>query len=717
MNDIINVSLSRRSFLAAGVAGSLVLGFGFPPGARASAARGNGVLNAFVSIGTDGVVTVQSPFVEMGQGNYTIMSMLVAEELDSDMARMRTVQAPPGEDYMIVREGERFTGGDESTRSAYEPLRRAGATARRMLLEAAAEHIGVDISTLATAGGRVTHAASGKSIPYGELAAAAAKLPVPEKVALKPASEFRVLRHTQARLDIPAKTDGSAVFGVDERMDNLAVATVRQAPVFGGTVKRLRPESVLNRRGVIAVEEVPNGVAVIADNYWRASQALEALDVEFAPGPEPAFTSGGHAELLKSKLDSRGATAEESGDPDAAFAGAARTLSFDYLIPFAAHTTMEPMTCTALVTDDRCVVWAPNQGVDFIVYAAMDVTGLPPEAIEVHTPYLGGAFGRRFMLDYPTQAIALANKLKGRPVKLIWSREEDTRHDFYRPMLAARQQAALDENGKLIGWQSRIAGMGPYTQVFPDEVEAHGWDASVMQGMLKLPYDFPNHRAEYVKVASPAPIGFWRTTGYGPTCFFKESAIDEIAHSLKRDPYDYRRELLATAPRERAVLDKAAKMSGWHREPWKVNGTTRAHGIALHNAFDSINVQVAEVSINEDGTVRVHKVYCVIDCGYALNPLNVTMQMESGIAFGLSATLHEEVVMRDGRAVPGNFDEYPILRAGEMPDIEVAIIDSGEKIGGAGEIATAPIAPAVCNALFKLTGNRNRTLPIGTLNA
>ena len=717
MSGILNLSpnllLSRRQFIAAGAAGSLVLGFRLP--LAASAAQANGVLNAFVAIDPSGTITVQSPFVEMGQGIYTMMSMLVAEELGADMRSMRTVQAPPGAAYMIVREGERFTGGDESTRSAYEPLRRAGAVARHMLVQAAAGRLNVQPDALTTRGGYVVHKASGKRIAFGDLVADAAGLDVPAEVQLKSPAEFQVLRKTQARLDIPAKTDGSAVFGVDELPDNVAIAVVRQAPVFGGTVKRMRPESVTGRRGVIAVEEVPNGVAVIADNYWRAMKALNALDVEFAPGPAPDFTSAKHEELLRGKLDARGATAEEVGDLDGAFAGADRTLEMDYVIPFAAHTTMEPMTCTALVTDDRCVVWTPNQGVDFIVYAATNVTGLPAEAVEVHTPFLGGAFGRRFMLDFPTQAVTLANRHKGRPIKLIWSREEDTRHDFYRPMLAARQRAALDKEGKLVGWHSRIAGMGPYTQVFPDEVEAHGWDFSVMQGMLELPYRLPNRRMEYVHVQSPAPIGFWRTTGYGPTCYFKESALDEIAHAVGRDPYEYRRELLADAKRECAVLDKAAELAGWRKKPFRKNGTHRAHGIALHNAFDSINAQVAEVSISDDGTVRVHKVYCAMDCGLALNPLNVIMQMESGIAFGLSATLHEEVVMRDGRAVPGNFHEYPILRPGEMPEVEVAIIDSGAKIGGAGEIATCPVAPAVCNAVFALTGERIRRLPIGTL--
>ena len=715
MSRILNLSLSRRQFIAAGAAGSLVLGFRLPLAADTGAGQSNGVLNAFVAIDPGGIITVQSPFVEMGQGIYTMMSMLVAEELGADMGSMRTVQAPPGAAYMIVREGERFTGGDESTRSAYEPLRRAGAVARHMLVQAAAGRLNVQPDTLATRGGYVVHGASGKRIAFGDLVADAAGLDVPAEVQLKSPAEFQVLRKTQARLDVPAKTDGSAVFGVDELPDNVAIAVVRQAPVFGGTVKRMRPESVTGMRGVIAVEEVPNGVAVIADNYWRAAKALDALDVEFASGPAPHFTSEKHEQLLRGKLDTRGATAEEAGNPDGAFAGAARTLEMDYVIPFAAHATMEPMTCTALVTHDRCVVWTPNQGVDFIVYAATDVTGLPAEAVEVHTPYLGGAFGRRFMLDFPTQAITLANRHKGRPVKLIWSREEDTRHDFYRPMLAARQRAALDKDGKLIGWHSRIAGMGPYTQVFPDEVEAHGWDFSVMQGMLELPYRLPNRRMEYVHVESPAPVGFWRTTGYGPTCYFKESALDEIAHAVGSDPYEYRHELLADAKRECAVLDKAAELAGWRKKPFRKNGTRRAHGIALHNAFDSINAQVAEVSISDNGTVRVHKVYCAMDCGLALNPLNVIMQMESGIAFGLSATLHEEVVMRDGRAVPGNFHEYPILRPDEMPEVEVAIIDSGAKIGGAGEIATCPVAPAVCNAVFALTGERIRRLPIGTL--
>ena len=714
MSDLLNISCDRRQLIASGMAGTLVLAFGLGGCSR----RGDGDiaggrLNAYVSLDDEGRVVVQCPFVEMGQGIYSGIAMLVAEEFDVELAMMRVEQAPPGvEDYLIVREGERFTGADESIRSAYVPLRRAGAAARSMLIAAAADRFGVAADALETSGGRVVRRDTGETLAYGELAAAAAKMPVPGEIALRPRTDFRVLGRPLPRLDIPAKCDGSALFGIDQRDPRPLTAAVRQAPVFGGKVARHDPARALAMRGVVAVEEIPNGIAVLADNFWRASRALDALDVEFEPGPAPGFSSEEHARLLRARLADRGAVAEEAGDVEAAFARAARTLSIDYLIPYVAHVTLEPMCCTALVTAERCTLWAPNQGVDYVRGMAAGITGLPESAVEVHTPYLGGAFGRRFMMDYIEQSLVLAVKRKGQPVKVVWSREEDFRHDFYRPMLAARQRVGIDRKGRVVAWHSRIAGMGPYSQVFGDEVKAKGFDWSVVQGMTELPYDFPDRRVEYVHVESPAPVGFWRTTGYGPTCFFKESVLDETAVATGRDPCELRRELLAGSPRTLAVLDRAAEMARWRPRPWTDGGVKRAHGVAVHNGFGSIVAQVAEVSIGDDGRPRVHKVSCAVDCGLAINPLSVTMQMEGGIAFGLSSALHEEVVMRDGRALPGNFHEYPILGMQDMPEIEVAIIEGGEKPGGAGEIGTTAIVPAVCNALLALTGRPVRTLPI-----
>jgi len=717
MSGITNCSLRRRTLLGAGIAGTLVLGFRLPLPARAGEAAAAGTaLNAFVALDEAGTVIVQSPYIEMGQGTYTSIPALVAEEMDLPLAQVRVEQAPPGPEYRLIRgNSTRFTGGSRSIRSAFEPLRRAGATARDMLVRAAAARWQVPAAELSTAGGEVRHAGSGRAAGYGTLAAEAAALAPAGNIALKPAGQFSLLGTPARRLDVPAKTDGSAEFGIDAAPPGLCFAAIRQAPVYGGEVEAVDAERALSMPGVQAVERISNAVAVLGRGYWHAERALDAMNIRFTAGPAPEFDSEAHARRVRAALAEPGIPGEEHGQDAAAAASAEGGLSADYLVPFLAHVTMEPQNCTALVTADSCTVWAPNQGVDRVVAAAKEVTGLAEEAITVHTPYLGGGFGRRFNPDFVVQALEIAVRHKGTPIRLVWSREQDTRHDFYRPAIAARYRASLGPDGLPAALHATIAGDGPTRRHFPGAIEEGGFDPSVLEGAMHASYAIARRRIDYVYVETPPPIGYWRSVGNSHNAFFKESFIDEMAHAAGSDPLEYRRRLLQDAPRVRKVLDAAAGMAGWRAEPWTEGGTRKAHGIAVHEAYDTIVAQVAEVSLDA-GEPRVHRVCCAVDCGFAVNPAIVTMQMESAIAYGLSAALHERVTMKQGRTQEGNFDDYPILAAAEMPRVAVEIIDSGEQVGGIGEPGTPPIAPAVCNALFALTGERIRSLPIGKVS-
>jgi isoquinoline 1-oxidoreductase beta subunit len=715
MSRIENLSLKRREFLAAGgiAAGALVLGVALPFPARGRTPPGTGAVNAFIAIARDGLVTVFSPFVEMGQGVYTAMAMLVAEELDVSMDAVRIEQAPHGPAYRLQANNTmRFTGGSTSVRSAFEPLRRAGATARAMLIAAAAGRWQVPESELGTDTGHVIHNASDRRYSYADLAESAAMLEPPEQIVPKDPVNFRLLGKPTQRTDVVAKGNGHALFGIDFRSDGMLTAAIRHAPRFGDRVRRFDPAPALRMPGVTAVEELSSAIVVLADNYWHARRALDALDVEFGDGTATDFSSMAHLEKLRGRLDEEGYPVESDGDTAAAFAAAAKAISADYHVPYLAHVTMEPQTCAALVADGRCTVWAPNQGVDSVVETAGRITGLKPEAIEVHTPYLGGGFGRRFVLDFAEEAITLALRHPGRPVRLIWSREEDLQHDYYRPLIAVRLRAALDKAGKPLAWHFTVAGDGPGRQLMGDRMQNPNLDGSVLEGLHRQPYAVPNRRVDSIYELSPAPLGYWRSVGHSQNAFFKESFIDEMAHAAGADPVGYRRALLADQPRYRKVLDTAVAMAGWRSGKWRAaDGRQHAMGVALHFSFGSIVAEVAEVSL-DNGRPDVHRVWCAVDCGFAVNPLVLVQQMESAVAYGLSAALHEEIEIRNGRVNNENLDSYPILTAREMPDVSVEIINSGEDMGGIGEVGTPPIAPAVCNALFALTGVRVRSLPL-----
>ncbi len=716
MSKIINVSLSRRQFLGA-MSSAFVLGLALPYGKFARAVEDcdqESVINAFIGIQEDGQVLFQNPFVEMGQGTYTSIPAIVAEELDIEMDVLSVVQAPHGPEYKVMFNNTmRFTGGSLSVRSSYNTMRKAGATARAMLIEAAANKWGLPASECSTQPGFVIHKKSGQKLAYGELAPLAAKLPMPENVSLKDPAEFRLLGKPVKRTDSAAKATGNAEFGIDIKVAGMLIAVVKQSPVFGGSVKSYDKSAVMNMPGVHAVEEIENGVAVIADYFWHAKSALEKLPIEFDNGDNSDFSSEGHLKKLQSHLNDDGVQAENEGDAAQALKDAAKTIEAEYHVPFLAHQTLEPMNCTALVVDDHCSVWAPNQGVDAVAQVASQITGLPIESIEVFTPFLGGGFGRRFMADYIAQSVTLANKHKGKPIKVIWTREEDTQHDHYRPMTAAKYRAGFDQNGKPTAIHITTAGEGPMGRILPGMLADPKIDTSIIEGAYEQPYGIPNKRMDLINVpVKPVPIGFWRSVANSQNGFFKESFIDEMAHSVETDPVEFRRSLLNTEPRFKRVLDTVVNMAGWKAAPWKgKDGSQHAMGVALHLSFGTIVGQIAEVFV-EDGELKVDQVWCAVDCGFAVNPAIVAMQMESGIAYGLSAALGEEVTMKQGKVVQTNFDSYPILPSDKMPKIDVEIINSGETLGGVGEPGTPPIAPAVCNALFTLTGKRIRSLPL-----
>lgn len=717
MSRIMNISMSRRRFLgsSAASAGVFLLGMHLPLGRFASAADGEGEINAFIGIAADGTVTIQNPYIEMGQGTYTSIPMLIAEELDIDMDSIRVEQAPPAADYRLLFGGKRrFTGGSMSVRSSFDPLRRAGATARKMLMKAAADEWGVPLKECTTEPGRVAHKASGRVLSYGELAPLAAQLETPDSVELKPQSEYRLLGKPVARTDSASKSNGEAVFGIDVRVDGMAYAAVKQSPVFGGRVKSHDAGKITNEPGVIAVNEIPNGIAVIGKTFWQAQSALEKLPVEFdtRESGSRGFSSAEYLQDLQKHLDDEGYAGENTGDAIKALQSADKTISADYHAPFLAHATMEPMNCTALMENERCRVWAPNQGVDAVVQAAARVSGLKPEQITVETPYLGGGFGRRFIMDYVIQAVTLAKQHQGTPIQVIWTREEDTQHDFYRPLTAARYRAGFDADGKPVALHTTTAGDGPIRRHVSDFMQDPKLDPSVMEGVMHQPYAIANKRSDYVYRPVPVPIGFWRSVGHSMNAFFTESFMDEMAHAANMDPVGFRRSLLQEQPRFMKVLDTVVDMAGWKGRSWTAtDGGERAMGVAMHESFKSIVAEIAEVSV-EDGEPRVHKVWCAVDCGFAVNPRIATMQMESGIAFGLSAALQEAISVKDGKVEQANFDSYPILPARRMPDVEVEIVNSGADMGGIGEPGTPPIAPAVANALFTLTGKRLRELPL-----
>jgi len=661
--------------------------------------------NAWLLIGTDDTVTVYFDKSEMGQGVMTALPMILAEELDADWKQVRVVQAPVTAAFITLRHGRLSTGGSTSVRTSWDPMRTAGAAAREMLVSAAATQWGVDAASCHTESGKVIHAASKRSVSYGHVAAAAAKLPVPAQPKLKQPAEFRIVGTRARRLDTPAKTKGTAGFGIDAHREGMLVALVKRCPVFGGKVARFDDTKARAVPGVRRVVQISSGVAVLADGYWPAYTGREALTVEWDAGPNATLDSAGIWKMFEDRLAQPLAVVRDSGS--VASADPAKTVEAEYRLPYLAHATMEPMNCSAHVRADGCDVWVPTQNQTGALDTAAQITGLSKDQIAIHTTFLGGGFGRRSKTDFVTDAVE-ASKAAGAPVKVIYDRPDDIQHDGYRPAALHRLSAKLDANGWPVAWTHKFVAPSILAQYGKQAVEK-GIDGDAVSGTGDdFPYAIPNMHVEYGIPETPVPVWWWRSVGHSSTDFVVESFIDELAAAGGKDPVELRRHLLADSPRRLAVLNLAAEKSGWGKP--LPNG--HARGIALLDGFgNTIVVQVAEVSV-EAQKVRVHRVTCAVDCGIVVNPAIVESQMESAIIYGLSAALMGEITIKDGRVQQSSFADYPVMRMREAPKVDVHIVESSEHPGGIGEPGTPPIAPAVANAVFALTKKRVRELPI-----
>jgi isoquinoline 1-oxidoreductase beta subunit len=702
----------RRHFLKLGAAagGGLVLGLYLGPRRVAAAAQGphetGFTPNAWVHVGVDDRVTIRVASSEMGQGVMTAIPMLVAEELDADWSRVDVQTAPVGEAYVNPILRTQGTGGSTAVRGFWGPCREAGASAREMLVAAAARAWGVAPEDCRTEGGRVMHPASTRSLRYGDLAQEAARLPVPEVVFLKEPGEFRLLGRPIPRLDIPEKVDGSAVFGQDLRRPGMFTALVLRCPVFGGRLKGFDARRAMAVPGVRQVFEIPSGVAVVADGFWAAKRARDALEVEWEEGENAALTSAGISARFRQALTEGGAVTRQLGDVAQALNTGVRQIRAEYQVPYLAHACMEPMCCTAHVRRDGCELWVPTQTPMYSRATAARITGLDPEAVSVHTTFLGGGFGRRSEQDFVAEAVHIAKAFQV-PIKLLWTREDDMRHDVYRPAAYNRLSAALDAEGNPVAWRHDIAGPSILSRVAPKAVR-EGIDRTSVEGASDLPYAIPNLLVTYALVDPGIPVGFWRSVGHSQNAYVTECFLDELAAAARHDPLGLRLRLLEYQPRHRGVLERAAEAAGWG-DPLPEG---RSRGIAVAESFASYVAQVAEVTVSDDGTVRVHRVVCAVDCGMTVNPDTIEAQMQSGIVYGLSAALMGEITLHKGRVQQGNFHDYPVLRMDQMPRVEVHIVTSDAAPGGIGEPGTPPIAPAVANAVFAATGRPVRSLPI-----
>ena len=714
-------TLKRRTFLKTStLAGAgFAIGFTFDPfvslatGSGPSVSRTKGEkLGLWVRIASDGTITLIAPSSEMGQGVNTSLSMIIAEELEADWQSIKTETAPAHSDYKNPNNPLQFTGGSSSLRGFWEPLREVGAAAREMLKTAAAQKWDVPVNECEAKSGKILHKKSGREIGYGELAEAAGKLDVPSDPVLKSPEDYELIGKPVTRLDLPAKVTGSAQFGIDVRIPGMLFATVRQSPVFEGEVLSFDETAAKNVRGVVAVVQVSNGIAVVADNTWRAKKGMEALNPQFKDGKTagessmPGLDSQQVREQFLAALDDEG-----KGENDAEHAAAGLPfLDLEYEVPFLAHATLEPMNCTAYVRDDFCEVWAPTQNQEMSMDAAKDITDLDEDQIRIHTTLLGGGFGRRLETDYVKQAVTVS-KLLEKPVQLTWMREEDIQHDFYRPASMSRFQISLGRDGFPLKWENQLAAPSILKRYF-SPLGWFGFDPTSTEGADVLPYAIPDFDFDYSLVDPGVPVGFWRSVGSSHNAFYTESAIDEAAHTAKQDPFEYRRKLLAQKPRFRKVLEKVAADANWGRRIPEGHGL----GIALHKSFASIVGAVLEVSANASGNLKMHKVWITIDCGKVVNPDTVRAQMEGGFVFGLSAALGEEITLKNGRVEQSNFHDYTILRMKGVPEISVSIIENrtldDDQIGGVGEPAVPLAAPVLANAIFAVTGKRYRSLPL-----
>jgi isoquinoline 1-oxidoreductase subunit beta len=705
--------VSRRRFLQAGAAvgGGLMLSLSLPLANREAGAAGDVFApNAFIRIGRDGQIVLTMPYVEMGQGTYTSIPMLIAEELEVDLKQVQLEHAPPNEKlYANPLLGIQATGNSNAIRGAWKPLREAGATARTMLVAAAAKRWNVDPATCRAERGEVVHAATGRRIRYGELAADAARMPVPASVELKRPQDFKLIGTPAKRLDTPAKIDGTAVYGIDVRPPGVKVATLAQSPVFGGRVKSVDDAAAKAVKGVRQIVRLDDAVAVVADHMGAAKKGLAALEIEWDDGPHAKLDTRAIADELEQATRKAGAVAQNIGDVERAMADAVTKVEATYHVPFLAHATMEPMNCTVHMRKDGCEIWVGSQALARVQAAAATTAGLPLDKVTVHNHLIGGGFGRRLEADGVIRAVQIAQHVDG-PLKVVWTREEDIQHDMYRPYWVDRVSAGLDAKGMPVAWSNRFAGSSIIARYLPPAFN-NGLDPDTTEGAIDLVYDLPNLHVEYVRMEPPGiPTAFWRSVGPSHNVFVTESFVDELAAAARQDPVAYRLALLDKNPRAKAVLALAAEKAGWgDKLPPRVG-----RGVSLQHVFATYMAQVAEVEVAKDGTVRVRRVVCAVDCGTVVNPDTVQAQIQSAVVFGITAALYGEITLKDGRVEQSNFDNYQILRMNEAPDVEVHIVQNSEPPGGMGEAGTSAIVPAVANAIFAATGKRLRKLPVDT---
>jgi isoquinoline 1-oxidoreductase beta subunit len=707
--------VGRREFIKTGAAigGGLLVSLYAPmadgPGTELAAEEKEFAVNAFVRIGTDESVTVISAHSEMGQGVYTSLPMLLNEELQADWSKIRVEAAPVDKAYNHPVFGMQMTGGSTTSPAEWERYRKMGATARIMLVSAAAAKWSVEASTCRVEKGVVIHAPTNKRATYGSLADAAAKLTPPANVPLKNPKDFTLVGKPTRRLDTPSKTNGTAQFGLDVIVPGMLTAVVARPPVFGGKVAKLDATEALKVPGVKAVQQIPSGVAVIAGHFWPAKLGRDKLAVEWDLGPNAGLSTEKMLRDFSETSMKPGVIAKKTGDPEAALKTAAKTITAEYDVPYLAHAMMEPLNCVVDLRSDLCKIWTGTQFETVDRANAAQAAALPPDRVLIHTTLLGGGFGRRANpnSDFVVEAVHVARAAKA-PVKVVWTREDDMRGGWYRPMWHDRFVAGLDANGDPVVWTHTIVGQSIMQgTLFESFTIKDGIDSTSVEGAADVLYGLPNLQVDLHTPKIGVPVQWWRSVGHSHTGFSVEAFFDEVAHAGGKDPYELRRKLLANQPRMKAVLELAAQKANWGSK--LPPGVGR--GIATHFSFDSYVAQVVEASV-EKGAVKVHRVFCAVDCGLVINPDTVRAQMEGGIVFGLTAALKTEITLKDGRVEQSNFHDYQMLRMFESPEIEVHIVPSGENPTGVGEPGVPPVAPALANAIFAATGKRVRRLPI-----
>src|SRR5258705_3849896 len=706
----------RRKFLqkTALIGGGLVIGFHLPAFAKkirnvGVATADNFAPNAFVRIGKDNIITVIVNHSEMGQGAYTSLPMIIADELDADWSKVKFEAAPVDPVYNHPGFGMQGTGGSTSTWVEWDRFRNAGATGRYLLVAAAAQTWNVDPSTLRTEKGYVIHNASGRKLSYGELVDKAATITAPKEVKLKDAKDFKPIGKPTMRLDAPEKINGAGIFGLDVKVPGLLTAVIARAPVFGGKVKSFNADKAKAIPGVKEVVQIDRGIAVVANGFWPAKLGRDALEIVWDEGALSTLDSKTQTKQYADLAKQPGVVAKKEGDVSTAKDKSVKKFDVVYDLPYLAHAPMEPLNCVADVKADSCEIWVGTQFQTVDAMTAAYITGLKPNQIKLHTTLLGGGFGRRAVLDahFVSEAVQVSKAIKS-PVKVVWTREDDIRGGYYRPRAYHTISAGLDASGKPLFWKHNIVCQS-FVMGTPMEamIVHNGIDGTAVEGAAEIPYDVPNHQVEWNMAPNGVPTLWWRSVGSSHTAFVVEGFIDELAKAAGKDPFEYRRMLMDKSPRQKKVLEYVAEKAGW-KNPLPAG---RGKGIAVHESFGSVVAMVAEVSITKNN-LKVHKVTVAIDCGQVVNPDTIKAQMEGCVVFGLTAALYGEISFENGRVKQRNFHDYKMVRMNEMPVVEVHIMDSKEKMGGVGEPGVPPVAPAVMNALFTLTGKRVRSLPL-----